>query len=107
MSPENSSDERDPVERLAEEFVARHRRGEQPLPAEYAERYPQWADRIHTLFPALLLMEYHKPAAGDRRHSLEDRARAAPPLKRWRDRRTIRQVARRGEPRNADPDREV
>jgi hypothetical protein len=47
MSQENSSDERDPVERLAEEFVARHRRGECPPPAEYAQRYPQWADRIH------------------------------------------------------------
>ena len=40
MSTDNSSDERDPVERLAEEFVARHRRGERPSPAEYAERYP-------------------------------------------------------------------
>ena len=34
MSRDGSSDERDPVERLAEEFVARHRRGECPLPAE-------------------------------------------------------------------------
>jgi hypothetical protein len=45
MSADHSSDDRDPVERLAEEFVARHRRGECPLPAEYAERHPQWADR--------------------------------------------------------------
>ena len=41
MSPASPSDERDPVERLAEEFVARHRRGERPLPAEYAQRHPQ------------------------------------------------------------------
>ena len=41
MSPASPSDERDPVERLAEEFVARHRRGECPLPAEYAQRHPQ------------------------------------------------------------------
>ena len=61
MSTDHSSDERDPVERLAEEFVARHRRGERPSPAEYAERHPQWAERIHALFPALLLMEQHKP----------------------------------------------
>ena len=65
MSTENSSDERDPVERLAEEFVARHRRGDRVSPAEYAERHPQWADRIHALFPALLLMEQHKPGVGD------------------------------------------
>ena len=41
MSPASPSDERDPVERLDEEFVARHRRGECPLPAEYAQRHPQ------------------------------------------------------------------
>ena len=40
MSPASPSDERDPVERLAEEFVAR-RRGGCPLPAEYARRHPQ------------------------------------------------------------------
>jgi serine/threonine protein kinase/WD40 repeat protein len=65
MSADHSSDERDPVERLAEEFVARHRRGERPLPAEYAQQHPQWADRIFSLFPALVLMEQHKPGADD------------------------------------------
>jgi hypothetical protein len=59
--PDDSSDERDPVERLAEEFAARHRRGERPSPVEYAERNPQWAERIHALFPTLLLMEKHRP----------------------------------------------
>jgi hypothetical protein len=65
MSPASPSDERDPVERLAGKFVARHRRGERPLPAEYAQRHPQWAERIQALFPALLLMEHHKPGVGD------------------------------------------
>jgi hypothetical protein len=53
MSSDHSSDDRDPLERLAEEFVARHRRGEGPSPIEYAERYPQLAQRIHALFPAV------------------------------------------------------
>ena len=70
--PDHSSDDRDPVERLAEEFVARHRRGECPLPDEYAERHPQWAERIHALFPALLLMEHHKPGVSDPSDSPED-----------------------------------
>jgi hypothetical protein len=65
MALESSSEERDPVERLAEEFVARHRRGERPSPDEYAQRYPHWADRIHALFPALLLMELHKPGVSE------------------------------------------
>ena len=80
MSPENSSGDRDPVERLAEEFVARHRRGDGPSPAEYAERHPQWADRIHALFPALLLMERHKPGVSDLSAPPED-AGAGP--RRW------------------------
>src|SRR4051812_1191670 len=52
MSADQSSDDRAPVQRLAEEFVARHRRGECPSPAEYVERHPQCAERIHAPFPA-------------------------------------------------------
>jgi hypothetical protein len=55
MNP--ASDERNPVEILAEEFLDRKRRSEQPTPEEYAQRYPNLAERIHTLFPALLMME--------------------------------------------------
>jgi hypothetical protein len=65
MSTNSSSDERDPVERLAEEFVSRLRQGDHTSPAEYAGLYPQWADRINALFPALLLMELHKPDVED------------------------------------------
>src|SRR5262245_21275698 len=80
MSLDHSSDERDPVERLAEEFVARHRRGERPSPAEYAGRHPRWAERIHALIPALVLMEQHKPGVGDQS---EPSGMAARPPRRW------------------------
>src|SRR4051794_28952725 len=33
--------DRDPLERLAEEFAQRYRRGERPSPAEYAAKYPE------------------------------------------------------------------
>src|SRR5262249_22812787 len=46
---------------LAEEFVARHRRGEKPSVSEYAERFPALADEIRDLFPALALMEDVRP----------------------------------------------
>src|SRR6516164_207921 len=96
MSTDNSSEERDPVERLAEEFVARHRRGDGPSPAEYAERHPEWADRILALFPALLLMEHHRPGVGDSDRSCEgDGARAAP-LEQLGDYRIIAEVGRGG-----------
>src|SRR5262249_28298632 len=92
MSADQSSDERDPVERLAEEFLARHRRGECPSPAEYVECHPQWAQRIHALFPALLLMEHHKPGVSEPGHSPEEAGGAAAPLKQLGDYRIIREV---------------
>jgi eukaryotic-like serine/threonine-protein kinase len=64
MNPSNSSDQ-DTVDRLAEEFVARHRRGEHPAVSEYTDRFPQHAEAIRDLFPALALIEQVKPNAGD------------------------------------------
>jgi serine/threonine protein kinase len=48
---------RDPVEKLAEEFAERYRRGERPSLAEYTNRYPELAAEIRELFPALVEME--------------------------------------------------
>lgn len=53
----NSSDTRDPVEVLAEEFLDRHRRGERPTIGEYADAHPEWSDRIRSLFPTLMMIE--------------------------------------------------
>ena len=53
----SSSEDRNPVEALAEEFLDRKRRGEQPTLREYVERHPELADEIRDLFPALLMME--------------------------------------------------
>ena len=49
--------ERDPVEVLAAEFVERQRRAQRPTIEEYASTYPQWADQIRDLFPAVMAME--------------------------------------------------
>ncbi len=57
-----STADRNPFERLAEEFAARLRRGEHPSLNEYIERYPELADDIRDLFPALALVEQNKPA---------------------------------------------
>ncbi len=51
--------------RLAEEFVERHRRGERPAIAEYADRYPDLAAEIRDLFPALVHDRAPQTAAGD------------------------------------------
>jgi WD40 repeat protein/serine/threonine protein kinase len=53
----SASSEHDPVNQLAEEFVERYRRGERPSITEYARQYPQLAERIHDIFPALVVVE--------------------------------------------------
>jgi serine/threonine protein kinase len=51
------------LERLAEEYVERHRRGERPALTEYAELHPDLAAEIRELFPALVRLEELKPAS--------------------------------------------
>jgi serine/threonine protein kinase/tetratricopeptide (TPR) repeat protein len=53
--------ERHPIDALAEEFVARYRRGERPSVSEYAARYPELADQIQDVLQALVLMEELAP----------------------------------------------
>src|SRR4051812_11627794 len=65
MSADHSSDDRDPVDRLADEFVARQRRGERPSLSEYTGRYPELADEIRDLFPLLIEMEDARPSSND------------------------------------------
>lgn len=45
------------VVQLAEDFVARYRRGEAPSLKEYVERFPEMATEIESLVDALLFME--------------------------------------------------
>src|SRR5438128_2656040 len=60
---ETASPRRQTVEQLAEEFVERFRRGERPPLSEYTERYPEHAEQIRDLFPALVMMEQIAPAS--------------------------------------------
>ncbi len=52
-----SPSDRDPLERLGEEFIERWRRGERPSVEEYAAAHPELADGIRSLFPGMLEME--------------------------------------------------
>jgi hypothetical protein len=53
--------QRNPVEELAEAFLERYRRGERPAIAEYTQQYPELAEQIRDLFPALVMMEEAGP----------------------------------------------
>ena len=48
---------RNPVEQLAEEFLAHFRRGERPALSEYMLVHPELAKEIQEVFPALVMME--------------------------------------------------
>src|SRR5438093_676678 len=94
----SSSSERDPVEQLADEFLERFRRGERPALTEYTQRYPQWAERIRKVFPALVMMEGVRPdaadATGDHVGGVESPGEQR--LERLGDYRILREVGRGG-----------
>src|SRR5437763_14069937 len=84
------------VDELAEEFARRWRAGERPSVEEYAQRYPQWADDIRAVLPAVVMMEQLKP-----RPEEEAPVHAAPvspvrPLERLGEYRIIREIGRGG-----------
>lgn len=88
----DSSLGRNAVEVLAEEFVNRYRSGERPPLSEYTGRFPDIADEIRDLFPAMLMMENLKPAdeSGGAHH------RTQLELSQLGDYRIIREVGRGG-----------
>jgi tetratricopeptide (TPR) repeat protein len=49
--------DREPFECVAEEFVERCRRGESPSVGEYLERYPELAETLRKLLPAVAMIE--------------------------------------------------
>lgn len=73
----DSAQQRDPLELLADEFAARCRRGELPSVAEYAAKYPQYADAIEELLPAVAMMEQFRADERARREAVARQSRAA------------------------------
>jgi serine/threonine protein kinase len=53
----DSNSDREPIERLAESFLARFRAGERPSLTEFTAAHPDLAHEIRALFPALIQME--------------------------------------------------
>lgn len=56
----DSAEDRDPIERLADEFASRLRGGETPSILEYVRRYPEYAEQIEGLFPTVAVMEQYR-----------------------------------------------
>ena len=93
---DESTEERDPLEVLAAEFVDRRRRGESPSIEEYARRCPPLANRIRDLFPTILAME------GLKSHAKIDPKEPDRPSPQWEgpirmgDLRILREIGRGG-----------
>src|SRR5437016_301185 len=77
---------------LAEEFLARYRRGERPALKEYIDRHPELAAEIRQVFPAMALME-NIAVADD---SLAAKAPGAVALQQLGDYRIVREIGRGG-----------
>ncbi len=85
----------DLLDRLVDEFAARLRRGEQPALKDYTDRYPELADELRELFPALVQVEHVKEICQDRDEA--ERARTkSPPLSQVGDYRIVREIGRGG-----------
>jgi serine/threonine protein kinase/tetratricopeptide (TPR) repeat protein len=86
------------VMELAEEFLARCRKGERPVLKEYLDRHPELAEEIREVFPAMALMENialsnEGPEEGPATAS----SKAPPPaLRQLGDFRILREIGRGG-----------
>ena len=91
----NTAQDRDPLERLADEFASRLRDGQTPSISEYVARYPQFAEEIEELFPTVAAMEqYRSQEESNRRASFRSGHSAIP--EHLGDFRIIREIGRGG-----------
>ncbi len=85
------------LDQLAEEFAERFRRGERPTLAEYIDRYPELADDIRELFPAMVKVEQaERVLQAEEENQLGDSHAALRPLREIGDYRIIREIGRGG-----------
>src|SRR5262249_28839952 len=87
----------DPFGQIADEFVEAFRQGKRPSVEEFARRYPEHADQIRDMLPALVLMEKAKSAndaSGEGGKAAVPAA--AVPLRQLGDYQILREVGRGG-----------
>src|SRR5690242_18106461 len=93
----DESERDDLLDRLVEEFAARLRRGERPALKEYTDRYPELADEIRELFPAMVQVEKAKEICHDWDEAERaDASSPAPPPEQVGDYRILHEIGRGG-----------
>src|SRR5262249_38910577 len=94
---DNNASAADPLGQIADEFVEALRQGKRPSVEEFADRYPEHANEIRDMLPALMLMENVKSA--DDASAAEEKAAipaAIPSLRQLGDYQILREVGRGG-----------
>jgi tetratricopeptide (TPR) repeat protein len=94
MPDQDPSRDYELADQLAEEFARRYARGERPSVKEYCDRYPELADLLPDLLPAMAQIEQVKEGLA----GAEDRPAAppAPPARQLGDFHILREVGRGG-----------
>jgi serine/threonine protein kinase/WD40 repeat protein len=85
-----AKENREPFDEVAESFLERYRAGEHPSVTEYIERYPELAEQIRELLPALVAVEKAAPKL------TEPRAAAPSVPERLGEYRILREIGRGG-----------
>jgi serine/threonine protein kinase/WD40 repeat protein len=92
-----SSSGSDLFDKLAHEFAERYRHGERPALSEYTDRFPDLAEEIRELFPALVAMEQFGDDVQSRSdHAAGQSSRASPMPEQLGDYRIVREIGRGG-----------
>src|SRR5262245_62216937 len=93
---DNDPSAADPLGQIADEFVEAFRQGQRPSVEEFARRYPEHADEIRDILPALVLMEKAKASeAPGQQHPAQALADAAP-LQQLGEYQILREIGRGG-----------
>jgi WD40 repeat protein len=92
----SESEQYDLLDRLAEEFAARFRLGERPALEEYTDRYPELAEEIRELFPALVKVEQAEGARQGEEEPTGDSRAAKLLVRQIGDYRILREIGRGG-----------
>src|SRR5262245_17779115 len=86
----------DPFGQIADEFVEAFRQGKRPSIEDFVLRYPDHAEDIREILPAMLMMEKAKAESDGGPAAVHARSVKAPPVEQLGDYQIVREVGRGG-----------
>jgi WD40 repeat protein/serine/threonine protein kinase/tetratricopeptide (TPR) repeat protein len=86
----------DPIGEIADQFVEAFRQGKHPSVEDYAARYPEHANELREILPALVLMEKVKSEDEASASQPSEGPASVPPLRQLGDYQILREIGRGG-----------